>query len=213
VKQYAKPDFWALKAQKEGYPARSVYKLLEIDTKFHLLDKAHAVLDMGAAPGSWSLCLLRKRCSTGTKGSDATPAFSLTACDLSPLSRQYDKGLFDSPAFHFVQGDFTTEAIRTAIVANGPFDLIVSDAAPATSGNRSLDTLRSAALVESVLDYAGKYLALRGNLIVKIFQGEGSAEIMQKMKALFKTVKSFKPEACRANSFEIYYIGMERKND
>ena len=84
--EYGKPDHWSLKAQKEGYPARSVYKLKEMDEKFTLLPGgSFKVLDLGAAPGSWSLYILRK-----------CPQLSLVSVDLAPLSRQYDQGLFES---------------------------------------------------------------------------------------------------------------------
>ena len=101
---YTKQDFWQLKAQKEGYPARSVYKLIELDEKFGLFKPAQAgaqktfrVLDLGAAPGSWSLYIMQKLKKTGF----------LTAADLSPLSRQYDRGIFDQDNFFFIQGDIT----------------------------------------------------------------------------------------------------------
>jgi 23S rRNA (uridine2552-2'-O)-methyltransferase len=94
---YKKPDHWQLKARNEGYPARSVYKLKEIDEKFGIFKLAARVLDLGAAPGSWSLYLLRKMKGSGF----------LAAADLSPLSREFDKGLFDGENFLFVQGDIT----------------------------------------------------------------------------------------------------------
>jgi 23S rRNA (uridine2552-2'-O)-methyltransferase len=207
---YEKPDHWSLKAQKEGYPARSVYKLKEMDEKFGLFhlpsgSAAIKVLDLGAAPGSWSLYALRyfqqkqdKRCL-------------LTAVDLSPLSRQYDKGLFDGENFCFIQGDITEAEIREAIHARGPFNLVMSDAAPATTGNRSVDTLRSLALAEAVLGYAETALAVGGSLAVKVFQGGDTASILKRIRELFKTGKSFKPEACRSESFETYYLGLGKK--
>jgi 23S rRNA (uridine2552-2'-O)-methyltransferase len=200
--QYDKLDHWSLKAQKEGYPARSVYKLKELDEKFGLLPRPGLkILDLGAAPGSWSLYLLRKMNGRG----------SLTAADLSPLSRQYDKGLFDGDNFHFIQGDITEGAVRDAIFARGPFNLIISDAAPSTTGNRSVDTLRSLALVEEVLAYAEAALTSGGSLAVKVFQGGDTAAILNRIRGLFKSGKSFKPEACRRESFETYYIGLEKR--
>ncbi|GHT95951.1 ribosomal RNA large subunit methyltransferase E [Spirochaetia bacterium] len=210
--QYDKLDHWSLKAQKEGYPARSVYKLKELDEKFGLLPRSgwgrtgqdrapFKILDLGAAPGSWSLYLLRKMSGQG----------SLTAADLSPLSRQYDKGLFDGANFHFIQGDITDGTVRDAILAHGPFNLIISDAAPSTTGNRSVDTLRSLALVEEVIAYTEAALTSGGSLAVKVFQGGDTAAILARIRGLFRTGKSFKPEACRAESFETYYVGVGRK--
>ena len=200
---YKKADYWQLKAREEGYPARSVYKLKEMDEKFSLL-KARAakmdslrVLDLGAAPGSWSLYILRKM-----------PGVSLVAADLSPLSRQYDRGLFDSGGFLFIQGDITNPAIHDSIVSQGPYSLIVSDAAPATTGNRLIDSSRSLELAEAVLAHAESALAEGGNLVLKLFQGGDSQDLLKRMKGLFKTAKSYKPVSCRSGSFELYYLGL-----
>ena len=200
---YDKLDHWSLKAQKEGFPARSVYKLKEMDEKFGLLKrlKTGRALDIGAAPGSWSLYILRKLAGTGY----------LAAADLSPLSRVYDKGLFDGSNFFFLQGDIYDGAIRDALVARGPYRLIVSDVAPSTMGVRSIDTLRSLALVEEVINYAELCLEQGGNLVVKIFQGGEVQEVQKRIKTLFEASRSFKPEACRSGSFETYLIGQGRK--
>jgi 23S rRNA (uridine2552-2'-O)-methyltransferase len=207
AKKYEVLDFWSLKAQKEGYPARSVYKLKEIDEKFKLIDiargKSFKAIDLGAAPGSWSLFMLRKF-------SGMTNKF-LAATDLSALSRQHDKGLFDGENFFFLQGDLTLPENRNMLLEKGPYNLVMSDAAPSTIGNRSVDTLRSLALVEEILVYAELGLVKGGNMVVKVFQGGDTASILKRMKELFKTAKSFKPEACRPESFETYYIGLNRK--
>jgi 23S rRNA (uridine2552-2'-O)-methyltransferase len=207
AKKYEVLDYWSLKAQKEAYPARSVYKLKEIDEKFKLIDglrnKSFKVLDLGAAPGSWSLYVLRKFSGIANH--------FLAAADLSALSRQYDKGLFDGENFFFVQGDITVLENRNALLDKGPYNLVMSDAAPATIGNRSVDTLRSLALVEEILVYAELGLAKGGNMAVKVFQGGDTASILKRMRELFKTAKSFKPEACRPESFETYYIGLDKK--
>ena len=199
---YKKPDHWQLKARKEGYPARSVYKLQEIHEKFSLLKPARSggsfrVLDLGAAPGSWSLYILRKM-----------PGVFLVAADLSPLSRQYDNGLFSGDNFCFIQGDITDPAIRDSILARGPYDVIISDAAPATTGNRFIDTTRSLELAEAVAAYTENALSTGGNLVVKVFQGGDVSELLKRLRSLFKTAKSYKPQACRSESFETYYVGM-----
>ncbi|MFA6504745.1 MAG: RlmE family RNA methyltransferase [Treponemataceae bacterium] len=205
-KPYEKLDYWSLKAQKEGYPARSVYKLKEMDEKFSLLKGAKSgpgirVLDLGAAPGSWSLYVLRKFTGSGF----------VSAADLSPLSRAYDKGLFDSPNFFFLQGDIYEQATRDALLAKGPYRLLISDVAPSTMGNRSVDTLRSLALVEEVVNYAELCLEVGGSLVVKIFQGGDVQGVQKRIKSLFQASRSFKPEACRPGSFETYLIGQGRK--
>lgn len=199
---YKKPDHWQLKARKEGYPARSVYKLQEMDEKFNLL-KGGNLLDLGAAPGSWSLYVLRK---TAKK-----EGVRLVSADLAPLSRQYDQGLFGGENFHFIQGDITDPAVKESIVSMGPYSLILSDAAPATTGNRLIDSARSLELAETVFSYAENTLAENGNLVIKMFQGGDSAQLLLKMKVLFKTAKSYKPQACRGDSFETYYLGIGKK--
>jgi 23S rRNA (uridine2552-2'-O)-methyltransferase len=208
---YKKPDSWTLRAQREGYPARSVYKLKEMDERFGLLGNpgggrragAFRVLDLGAAPGSWSLYALRK--FSEKKGS---PPVFLTAVDLAPLSAQYGGGLFGGECFSFIQGDMTAPEIREAVLARGPFSLVLSDAAPATTGNRQIDSLRSLTLAETALAYAESALEQGGALAVKVFQGGDSQSLLKKIRELFTTGKSFKPQACRRESFETYYVGL-----
>ena len=202
---YKKPDHWQLKARKEGYPARSVYKLQEIDEKFGLLKTkaggALRILDLGAAPGSWSLYVLRKMCEKAR----------LVSADLSSLSREYDKGMFDGENFCFIQGDITDAGVRDSILAQGPYDLIISDAAPATMGNRFIDTSRSLELAEAVVAYTEYSLISGGNLLIKVFQGGDVSELLKRLRTLFKTAKSYKPQACRSESFETYYVGLGKK--
>ena len=152
---YAKPDFWSQKAFKEGYPARSVYKLQEIDQKFGMLKKNYTVLDLGSAPGSWTTWLIRNLEGTG----------KVVSVDLNPLSKSV-KG----ENLVFFQGDLLSEEIRESITNEGPYDLVVCDAAPLTTGNRTVDTARSHALVQMAIWYAEKMLKTGGNFCVKIFQ-------------------------------------------
>jgi 23S rRNA (uridine2552-2'-O)-methyltransferase len=210
---YKKPDFWALKAQREGYPARSVYKLKEMDEKFGLLGNpghrpgggVFRVLDLGAAPGSWSLYVLRK--FSEKKGS---PRLSLTAVDLVPLSERCGGDSFGGD-FSFIQGDIKAPEIREALLARGPFSLVLSDAAPATTGNRRIDTLRSLDLAETALACAESALERGGALALKVFQGGDTQELLKKIREIFTTGKSFKPQACRSESFETYYLGLGKR--
>ena len=200
---YKKPDYWQEKARKEGYPARSVYKLQEIDEKYGLFKRRAGgprVLDLGAAPGSWSLYILRK---TAVEKNGF-----LAAADLSPLSREFDKGLFDGGNFFFVQGDITSAEVRAALLSKAPYSAIISDAAPSTTGNHTVDAARSLELAETVLSYAENALAGGGSLVVKVFQGGESGQLLKRMKTLFATAKSFKPQACRGESVETYFIGL-----
>jgi len=197
---YKKQDHWQLKARNEGYPARSVYKLKEMDEKFNLIKPRYKILDLGAAPGSWSLYILRK-----------TPGAFLISADLSPLSREFDRGLFNGENFSFIQGDFTVPEIRDAVLKQGPYNLIVSDAAPATTGSRVVDTSRSLELAEAASSYAETALVRGGNLVIKVFQGGDTSDLLKRLGGLFKTAKSYKPQACRGDSFETYYLGFEKK--
>lgn len=193
---YEKPDYWSKKAFSEGYPARSVYKLKEMDEKFSLIRRNTRVMDLGAAPGSWTTYLLRMLDGTG----------HVTAIDLSPLSKDV-KG----ENLSFFQGDLYAADIRSAAKKLGPYGLVVCDAAPATTGNRTVDTARSSGLVELALFYAEEMLESGGNFVVKVFQGGGEQELLKKMRVLFRTARGFKPEACRTESFETYLVGLAKK--
>lgn len=190
---YEKPDFWAIKAKKDGYPARSVYKLEEMDKKFRLFKQGISVLDIGAAPGSWSLWVLKRLAGKGF----------LAAVDLQDL-RISPK---DSN-FFFVKGDLYDQAVKKELLAKGPYDLIVSDAAPATSGNSGVDSDRSEAIVEAVLDYADTMLKPGGSVIAKLFMGAGQKALLDRIKASYALGRAFKPQTCRSESFETYLLGI-----
>ncbi|MBQ9206726.1 MAG: RlmE family RNA methyltransferase [Treponema sp.] len=193
---YEKPDFWSQKAFSEGYPARSVYKLQEIDQKFGMIKKNYKVLDLGAAPGSWTTFLLRQMDGSG----------KVVSCDLNPLSKSV-KG----SNLVFIQGDLQQKEIFDQIKAEGPFDLVVCDAAPLTTGNRVVDTARSSGLVKMAIWYAETMLKTGGNFAVKIFQNGDQQALLKKMREVFANAKGFKPKACRSESFETYLIGLGKK--
>lgn len=193
---YEKPDFWSQKAFSEGYPARSVYKLKEIDEKFGMIKKNYVVLDLGSAPGSWTTFLLRKTEGTG----------KIVSCDLNPLSKTV-KG----ENLVFIQGDLNCAEIINRIKSEGPYDSVVCDAAPKTTGNRIADTAASEQLAEIAIWYAQTMLKQGGNFAVKIFQNGDQQKLLKSMREIFATAKGFKPEACRAESFETYLIGINKK--
>ena len=193
---YEKPDFWSRKAFAEGYPARSVYKLKEIDEKFGFIKKNYTVLDLGAAPGSWTVFLLRSMNGSG----------KVVSCDLNPLAKDVK-----SDNLKFIQGDLNLPEIREKIKACGPYDLVVCDAAPLKTGNRMVDTVRSEGLVEMAIWYAQTMLKKGGNFAVKIFQNGDQQSLLKKMREIFTTARGFKPEACRSESFETYLIGLNKK--
>lgn len=193
---YDRPDFWTLKAKKEGYPARSVYKLEEIVRKFGLLKisgsaSGPVVLDIGAAPGSWSLWILRQ-----FKGAGSLTAVDIQDLGISPAD----------PHFRFFKGSILDESIRKSLREAGPYNLVVSDAAPSTTGNRLVDQSRSEELVEAVMGLALEVLAPGGALVMKIFQGGEEKRLISALKVHFSQARGFKPEACRAESFETYLV-------
>jgi len=222
---YEHPDYWTLRAKKEGYPARSVYKLEEIVKKFGLLNglggrrgtpecsqtgAGPAILDVGAAPGSWSLWLLRQM-----KGRGTLMAVDIQDLDIVPqieamgLHKATGATKVDEPIgahFTFVKGSILDEPVRARLRELGPYNLVVSDAAPATSGNRLVDQARSEELVEAVIGLALGVLAPGGALVTKIFQGGEERRLLTELRAHFAQARAFKPQACRSESFETYLV-------
>jgi len=193
-----RPDFYTQKAKKEGYMARSVYKLEEIQNKTKLISSGDTVLDIGASPGSWTQYCLKLLKGKGI----------VVGADLKPLGKFRANG-----ELHFIQGDVFSEDIRGELSQWGPFDVIISDAAPSTTGNRLMDTRRSYDLVEQILNFSLEWLKPGGNFTVKVFQGGDETEIFDKMKDEFEQVKKLKPKAVRKESFEYYLIGLKRKGE
>ncbi|MDR2796467.1 MAG: RlmE family RNA methyltransferase, partial [Spirochaetaceae bacterium] len=162
------------------------------------IDESRKILELGAAPGSWSLYILRRFSGRGF----------LAACDLSPLSRRLDQGLFDGQNFFFKQADIFAAETQAELNALGPFSLILSDAAPPTSGGRLVDAARQAELALAAISYARAALKRGGNFCAKIFQGTDTATFIKETRPLFNTLKTFKPKACRPSSFETYVVGI-----
>ena len=109
-------------------------------------------------------------------------------------------------------GDAFSKEIRAKLVEEGPYDAIISDAAPMTTGNRIVDTTRSEWLAEQVVILAGEQLKIHGNMVIKIFQGGGEQEVLKTMRQMFAKAKAFKPKASREDSFEIFLIGLDKKD-
>jgi 23S rRNA (uridine2552-2'-O)-methyltransferase len=186
-----KADYYWRKSKEEGYPARSVYKLQELQEKHTLVKPGNRVLDLGCSPGSWSLMILDILGGNGT----------LTGVDLN----EPDKKLLSRKGFRFILGDFFKEETLAAIAAHGPYDAVLSDAAPSTSGNRTTDTARSLEIGLRVLEIADRVLAPGGSMAVKIFQGGEERQVLERMKARFAEARAFKPKASRSDSMEIYF--------
>jgi len=183
-------DRFHQKAKKEGYLARAVYKLEELDTKFHLFAPGQRVLDLGCAPGSW---LQYARSKVGDKG-------VLVGLDRGPL-----RG--DVAGARIVVGDVLT--IDPAVLKGDvtAFDVVLSDMAPDTSGVRSLDQARSEMLFERALEIAIAVLAPGGNFAGKLFQGPDFKRLLEAVRARFATAKTMKPESSRQISIEQYVVG------
>ncbi len=188
-----KPDYYWKKSKKEGYPARSVFKLQEIQEKHRILRPGGRVLDLGASPGSWSLFIL------DLFGGNA----EVTGVDV----KSPDRKLLARKSFHFVPGDFTSEEVMRRIMESAPYDSVVSDAAPSTTGSRTLDAARSLDIARRVLDICEKALSVGGSCLLKIFQGGEEKEILDRMRGMFVASRAFKPKASRSDSMETYYIG------
>ena len=193
---YSESDFWTKKAFKEGYPARSVYKLEEINKKFSLFGSSACVLDLGAAPGSWTSFLIRNLKENAT----------IVSVDLKPL----DSKIKDDRLI-FIQGDMTDKKIIAKIEEKKPFDAVVCDVAPYTTGNKALDVVRQNDLAFMAKDYAIRMLKPGGSFVTKIFQGQEMNLLVKELKNKFEIVRTFKPVACRKNSIETYIIGKNFK--
>lgn len=191
-----KQDHFSRQAKAAGYPARSVYKLEEIQRKYRVMRGGMRILDVGASPGSFSMYAAK---IAGSKG-------FVVGVDLvnspPPLPES---------AYEFIHGDAFSPEIAPRLKFLGPFHCILSDAAPSTTGNRVVDTARSANIVESVLHLAENLLAAHGNFVAKIFQGGDEGGLLRVAKAMFQTAKLFKPGASRKESFETFLIGINRR--
>lgn len=183
-------DTYALRAKKEGYPARSVYKLSEMQEKYSLFSPQSRVLDIGCAPGSWSAYVLRH----------LKQGF-LVGIDLNPVTISYDKA-----KALFWEGDVLT--FQDKLKELGDYEAVICDAAPKTTGNRIVDTGRSLALTQTVIEIALNVLKREGNFVVKIFQGGEEQALEAQIKPYFKTTRRVRPKAVRRESFEAYLIGL-----
>ncbi len=190
-------DHYTRQAKKEQYPARSVYKLQEIQQKFKLIRSGQRVLDLGCAPGSWLLYAAKQ---VGPQG-------QVVGVDLKPVAGKVPANAVA------LTGDVFDEAAEFWSQVSDRFDLVLSDMAPSTTGSSSVDAARSFYLCEAALSVARKRLVAGGGFVCKIFQGEAFEQMVGAVKAVFHTHKIFKPQSCRKASKEIYIIGMNRKQE
>ncbi len=191
---YKGADRFTREAKKQGYPARSVFKLEEIDRRVRLFKPGMRVLDLGAAPGSWTLYVMQK---VGAKG-------RVFAIDLDPIAVPLPENVT------FLQGDAL--AVDSDVLAkHAPYDVVLSDMAPRTTGNRLGDQTRSFELFMGALAVAEKLLAKGGAFVGKIFMGEDFPEAKKAVKQLFKEERAIRPEGTRTQSYELFLIGLGKK--
>lgn len=184
-------------AQQQGYRSRAAYKLLEIDAKDRLLAPGQTVVDLGAAPGSWTQVIAGR----------VQPGGRLIAVDLLDLE--------PIPGVEFVRGDFRQAEVLARVdelLQGSKVDLVVSDLAPNLSGVAASDQSRSLHLCELALEFARSRLKPRGALLVKAFQGAGYIEFLAEMRRVFGSVVSRKPKASRGESAEMYLLGRKGRS-
>ncbi len=193
---YTFQDHYYHRAKKENYLARAVYKLQEIQKKYRLLRQGDRVLDLGAAPGSWIQLTMA---TVGPRG-------MIVGVDLKKIEHRFPDYVVTLQRDIF-EPEFAEELLREY----APFNVVLSDMAPATSGVKCADSARSALLFEQALHLAGLLLGPQGHFLAKIFQGSDFHSLLQEVKNRFEWVKVVKPDASRKQSKEIYVLAMRHK--
>ncbi len=185
-------DHYSRRARKENYPARSVYKLEEIQNKYKIIKKGDRILDLGCAPGSWLIY------ASGIIGSSGR----ITGIDKKELNIKLPEN-----------ADFFCADIFSADekLIDKKYNTILSDMAPDTTGRKDTDATRSYELCMQAFNLAKKFLEPKGTFVCKIFFGENFKLFSDQVKALFNESKIFKPKTCRKASKEIYIIGKDKK--
>jgi 23S rRNA (uridine2552-2'-O)-methyltransferase len=185
-------DPYTQRARREGYPARSVYKLEELQERFRLIPRGGRILDVGAAPGSWTIFAASRLSAT------------VVAVDLQPLDIRRDV----AGRVTAIRGDVLDSEIAGRLVELGPYDAVLSDVAPATTGNRTVDTAASHELAVAVIELALGSLREGGAVVLKILQGGGERELLDRLRGHFRKARTLKPRASRSGSTETYLLGM-----
>jgi len=194
-------DPYVRAATAQGYRARSAFKLAEIDDRDRLLKPGMTVIDLGAAPGSWTQ-VVRQRLA----GPEGKLRGRIVALDLLPME--------PLPDVEFIQGDFREQEAAdrlAAALADSKADLILSDLSPNLSGIAVADAARGQHLLELALEFSLAHLKPGGSLLVKAFQGSGYSQFVAELKKHFATVAARKPAASRAESSETYLLARRFK--
>ena len=182
-------DIYVRRSKVDGYRSRAAYKLIEIDEKFRIFKNGNSVIDLGAAPGSWSQYLSRKIKNN-----------KIVSIDLIEM-KEIDK-------VHQILGDFTEEKNQSKIkdFFKSNVDVVLSDMAVNTTGNKNIDSVHTSELCMEAMLFSKKVLNNDGKFISKIFMGSTFNEIVAEAKLIFKEVKVFKPKSSRKNSKESFII-------
>jgi 23S rRNA (uridine2552-2'-O)-methyltransferase len=190
-KNFKVQDKYFDRAKRQGYLARSVFKLGEIQNKFKLIKKGNSILDLGAAPGSWLQYAVEI----------AGPKATLIGVDQAQIKKIASN-------VKTIEADIFSADLENMIKEIYPdkFDIILSDLAPKTSGVKDVDQARSIELNERVLELSNSLLRSNGHIVLKVFRGGDFDNFLYHVKKKFKFVKTFKPKASRDRSFEIYVI-------
>lgn len=197
VMAYNPRDHYFKKAKKENFAARSVFKLEEIDQKLKIFRPGQKVLDLGAAPGSWSQYASARIGSGG----------SLLGVDLTPIK-------LSLPNATFIAADLRDLNLEDVFREHGfvpPFDVVMSDMAPKTTGIRVTDQARSLELCELALETARRFLKPKGHFVCKLFHSDDFTAFRDGMKAMFDKVDVVKPKATRQISKEIFLVGLGKR--
>ncbi|MDP2847228.1 MAG: RlmE family RNA methyltransferase [Humidesulfovibrio sp.] len=192
MKEYR--DHYFKRAKAENYPARSVYKLQELDAKFSLLKQGLKVLDLGAAPGSWTLFAAKK----------VGPAGFVLALDIQTTEQEFP----DNVQFLVHDAFEDTPELLALMEPHLPFDFVMSDMAPRTTGIKFTDQARSVELCERARDVALRRLKPGGNFVAKIFEGPDAKGFQESLRPYFEKVRGFKPKSSRAESKETFILGL-----
>ena len=190
-------DPYVARAQKDGYRARAAYKLIEMNERFRFLRDGQVVVDLGAAPGSWSQYIAR----TFPK----SKIFAMDLLEISPIV-----------GVETYQGDFTSDEALQWLVEKlnlsentvGTADVVVSDMAPNTVGHKKTDHIRQMVLLEYALDFALRALKVGGTFVCKSFTGGTTNDLLKQIKQNFKTVHHIKPPSSRKDSVEMFIVAM-----
>jgi 23S rRNA (uridine2552-2'-O)-methyltransferase len=196
-------DPFVKQAQKEGYRARAVYKLKEIDESEKLIKPGQVIVDLGCTPGSWSQYVRNKLAGQVGGGVNGT----IIGLDMLPMEPIAD--------VHFIQGDFREQDVLDqleTLLAGRKVDLVLSDMAPNLSGVAITDAARVEHIIDLAIEFAQAHLKPSGALLVKCFNGSGYNEIFEKFKENFKTVSHKKPKASREKSSEVFLLGKALKS-